>query len=111
MPPNEKLVDTRNERENNCGQRNAALTRGSRPVSWGGSRFFVFTPDLFFHMPEDRVSLPAAGRMLGMSWSRTYQLMMTGKLEGEQGDNGRYQISRASVERFLAEQAAESSAA
>jgi hypothetical protein len=57
------------------------------------------------------VSLPAACRALALSWTRGYALVMTGKLEAKVASNGRYLVSRKSLERLLAERAAASSAA
>jgi hypothetical protein len=45
----------------------------------------------------DSVSLPQAAYMLGITYSNAIDLLYTRRIEGRQGANGRWQISRASV--------------
>jgi hypothetical protein len=45
----------------------------------------------------DSVSLPQAAFMLGVTYSNAIDLLYTRRIEGRQGPNGRWRISRASV--------------
>lgn len=47
---------------------------------------------------QDRVTLPEAARTLGVSWPVAYRLLLGGDLYGEIGVNGRWLISRRSLD-------------
>jgi hypothetical protein len=54
-------------------------------------------------MQPDQISLPEASRRLRQPWHRTYRDVLAGELTAEQGQNGRWAIDAASVDRLARE--------
>ncbi len=46
------------------------------------------------------ISLPAAAVRLRKNWRQTFDLVLSGKLEGRQAENKRWTVLVASLERF-----------
>lgn len=57
-------------------------------------------------LPEERVSLAAACRRLGMSWAQGWRRLLRGELQGEQDERGRWHVTVESVERLRREREA-----
>ncbi len=55
------------------------------------------------------VSLPQAARELGVTWTAAYNALLTGQLDGMQV-RGRWQVTRASVERLRRERVVQQTA-
>ncbi len=51
---------------------------------------------------SDLVPLPLCSQQLGLTWRRTYDLVLAGKLQGEQRD-GRWMVRRDALDRLLRE--------
>jgi hypothetical protein len=53
---------------------------------------------------EDHITLPDAAQRLGLSWATTHRLILVGTLLGKRDSvNGRWWVSRTSIDLLLAE--------
>src|SRR5262245_23867534 len=59
------------------------------------------------HRTEELMPLSAFCREARIPQSRAYELVTSGRLAAERGPNGRWRVSRAAADRFLAERAAQ----
>ncbi len=54
-------------------------------------------------MAIDEISLVRAAHLLHVSWAVAYRMLLEGELEGRQGDNGRWYVTRDSLQRISRE--------